>query len=192
MNRVEIKNEAKELLRGNIWNIWKPLLVIYLIELVISLIGNETFTLISGYLMIPLTIGYMAYILNIVRKQEFSIKKMFNFYHNILPILGVSILTSLIIFGGTLLFIVPGIIFLYMYAMVNYLLADGSFNVMDTLAKSKQMMKGYKMDYFIFNLSFVGWVLLSVVTLGIALIYFLPYYNLSQSLYYEKLRKLNP
>ena len=51
-------------------------------------------------------------------------------------------------------------------------------------------MKGYKADLFVFVLSFFGWFLLSMLTLGILLIWIIPYYQTAITIYYEKLRQI--
>ena len=63
--------------------------------------------------------------------------------------------------------------------------------LLNTLVKkSKEMMLGYKNDYFLFMLSFTGWILFSILTLGIGLIYVIPYITVCQALYYEELKKI--
>ena len=52
-------------------------------------------------------------------------------------------------------------------------------------------MNGYKWDYFVFQLSFIGWILLGVITAGIAYIFICPYINVATVLYYEELKKVN-
>ena len=51
-------------------------------------------------------------------------------------------------------------------------------------------MQGYKWDYFIFGLSFIGWILLIGFTFGIAMIWVMPFILIAQTLYYEELKKL--
>ena len=51
-------------------------------------------------------------------------------------------------------------------------------------------MKGYKADYFVFMLSFLGWILLGVLTLGILYIWLYPYMETAKILYYEKLKEI--
>ena len=50
-------------------------------------------------------------------------------------------------------------------------------------------MKGYKWDYFVFSLSFIGWYFLCVLTLGILFIWLIPYCNTAFAIYYEKLQQ---
>ena len=76
------------------------------------------------------------------------------------------------------------------YAFVTYLVVDTNISGNDALSKSREMMKGYKMDYFVFQLSFLGWYLLIPFTLGIILIWLEPYVLVANTLYYEKLKSL--
>lgn len=59
------------------------------------------------------------------------------------------------------------------------------------LKKSWSMMKGYKWNYLVFTLSFLGWILLSPFTLFILLIWLVPYMEVAIILYYEKLKDAN-
>ena len=91
----------------------------------------------------------------------------------------------------TLLFIIPGIIASFSYVMVVYLIAEDDIDGMNTLRKSANMMNGYKMDYFVFSLSFILWILSVIFTFGLTIIYVGPYITISQTLYYEELKKIN-
>ena len=80
------------------------------------------------------------------------------------------------IFLWTLLFIVPGIIKGYAYALVSYIIADDSnISSKDALKLSEEMMRGHKGELFVFGLSFIGWHLLAILTLGILEIWIIPY-----------------
>ncbi|HAN10427.1 MAG TPA: hypothetical protein DCP90_07420 [Clostridiales bacterium] len=72
------------------------------------------------------------------------------------------------------------------YVMVEYILAEKpELTWKQVLRLSKTMMKGQKTRFLLFNLSFIGWILLSGVTFGIALIWVLPYIQVAQVLFYE-------
>lgn len=91
----------------------------------------------------------------------------------------------------SILFIIPGIIAALSYSMVYMLYADDqSSTAMDYLDQSKELMHGYKWNYFVFGLSFLGWELLSVLTFGILLIWVLPYYTVAEVMYYDELKKI--
>ena len=88
-----------------------------------------------------------------------------------------------------LLLIVPGIIAAYSYSMTFYILADDpNISAIDALNKSKSMMDGHKMDLFLMSLSFIGWALLCILTLGIGLLWLIPYMNVSIAKFYQDIK----
>jgi len=201
MNRVEIKQEAKKILEDNIFNIWKPILVSMLFAFIYSLLliylgidENHEYYLFYEFIFslftIPLSVGEVYYMLNLVRKKDYEVKNVFKFYGDFVFVVCVNLLIGIIVFSGTILLIIPGIIASLMFVMTNYIIADGSSGSINTLRKSKDMMKGYKSDYLMFCLSFSGWIILSLFTFGIALIYVVPYVIISQVLYYDKLKQI--
>ncbi len=74
--------------------------------------------------------------------------------------------------------------------MTTYILADNELRPVETLKESWNLMKGYKLDYFIFNVSFIGWMILSFFSFGILAILVIPYIMTANTLYYENLLKL--
>jgi len=205
MNRVELKKRAKDFAFKNIGDIWKPSLVItlisFLITLFFSLIGIDEKSkygiyifLMIDVLLIPLSIGYINYLINLVNGKKLEIKdallSKYSIFGLIITVnLAVGIFTSL----WTLLFIIPGIIYAYKMSMVHYILADTVdeyTSYKDVINKSKELMDGYKLDYFIFELSFIGWELLVIITLGIAAIWVVPYINIANTMYYQELKKI--
>ena len=93
-------------------------------------------------------------------------------------------------FLWSLLLIVPGIVKFYAYAMTPYILIDNpELSANQAINLSKQMMKGHKLDLFILQLSFVGWVFLSIFTLGIGLLWVIPYMLTAQAAFYQDLKK---
>ncbi len=194
MNRVKIKEKAKKIIEKNIWNLWKPILIIWVIELLFGAFNTSnslrgfSVNLIISLIMSPMTIGLIVYTLNLLRNKKFNINDLFNQYKNFMPIILVTFVTAVFVIVWSTLFLIPGIVAAMSYSMVPYLMADGSKNVMETIKKSKEMMYGYKWNYFIFNLSFLPWILLIIATIGIASIYVVPYINVANAIYYEELK----
>jgi uncharacterized membrane protein len=91
----------------------------------------------------------------------------------------------------TLLLIIPGIVKTYEYRMIPYLLADFPEMTKDEVFRvSKQMMNGNKMDTFILDLSFIGWVILNAITLGIVGIFYTnPYIKATNAELYLTLKE---
>lgn len=206
MNRKEIKERAKDFAFKNKWNIWKPLLVIYLFSFMIGLlisilsvgfeINENAVTLLSSALeiaIIPAGIGYISYIIKLINGEFVEVKDaLLSKYKIILIIIGTSFIIGICTFLWSLLLIIPGIIYSYKVIMVNFILADTeeSLKCREVISTSKKMMDGYKFDYFVFTLSLIGWVLLSIITCGIALIWALPYITVAQTMYYLELKKI--
>lgn len=88
----------------------------------------------------------------------------------------------------SLLLVVPGIVKAHSYAMTNYLLKKNpELNGTQALTLSRKLMNGYKMEFFIFSMSFYFWNLLAAVTWGIAGFYVLPYVQTAQVLFFDQI-----
>ena len=114
----------------------------------------------------------------------------YGFKNNYMNIVKVMFLKDLYVFLWTLLLIVPGIIKSYEYMLVPYMLAeDSSLSSSEIFGVSKDMMMGNKMDAFVLQLSFIGWVLLSLLTCGILLVFYVnPYIYGSMAAMYVNIR----
>ena len=89
-------------------------------------------------------------------------------------------LRGIFLFLWSLLFIVPGIVKSYSYRMVPFLLADHpELSGTEAITLSRQMMNGHKWNAFVLDLSFLGWHILSILTLGLLGIFFVNPYQLS-------------
>ncbi len=223
MNRKEIKREAKEFAFKNKWNMWKPILVFMAIGFVFGLVTElmgigpkyafvedpqlgvilqntnpsiiyDILEIVLSIAMIPISIGYIWYILCLIRGHKIELKEMFTKYFKFtLKIFCVELVIGLLACLWSILFIIPGIIFAYKMAMSQFILADEvdeNTKVKAVMNKSKEMMDGHKMDLFVFQLSFIGWFFLVGITFGIAAIWVVPYYNVASTMYYEKLKAL--
>ena len=199
INRKALKASAKEKLNGNMWNVWKPLLVLMLAGFLGGLItacaeeGSALYFLLEtiiSFAIVPLTFGVFKYILDFVRGDNFDFDKLFDYYKsNIINILLLSFLVNLFIILWSFLFIIPGIIAALSYSMCTYIYVDGRHTEpMEVINASKSMTYGYKWDLFVFYLSFLGWMLLCLFIIPI--IYVIPYFEVSKAIYYDELKKI--
>lgn len=78
----------------------------------------------------------------------------------------------------------------YSYYMVPYILAENpKIKPLTAIRLSKEMMKGNKRKCFVYDMSFIGWKLLGVVTLGLLNIVFTtPYYIATMAEFYSEIR----
>lgn len=101
------------------------------------------------------------------------------------------ILTEIYTLLWTLLFIIPGIVKMYSYCLVPYILAENpNMKPNEAITKSRQMMDGNKMDAFVLSLSFIGWSILSTCTCGILGVFYVnPYIMQSFAEMYKQIKE---
>lgn len=193
MNRVEIKNFAKEKLSGNLGSIWKILIIALGISLastcVFSILFNKMdadfLDSLLGILMMPLGIGTTAFFISLIENENFEAKDLFKYYHDFVKIIGVTILMGLIIMLGYICFIIPGIILTLSYSLVPIILIKKpELGIVETLKYSREKMQGHKLDAFVLGLSFIGWAILGTLTVGILYIWLFPYMQLTFTKFY--------
>ncbi len=187
MDRAQIKDWAKKKIKGHVWEI---LIAIIITSLLTGLTVGQSakwedgkFIYHQGYqigaiLFCFVNVGFAAYMIKFVNDKERSYKELFDYYKDFVRIFVTQLLSGIFIMLWTLLLIVPGIIKAISYSLVNIILSDEKYkdlSYMDVLKKSETLMNGHKMDYFVLQLSFIGWHLLAILTLGILEIWIAPY-----------------
>lgn len=197
MNFIEIKEEAKKLTSKHILKFWKSSLLVFAssiaLAIILGIISGGVLAFITELLALPLYIGFISYILSLTRKEEVSLTDIFQDYKKIGLIVVTLIISYVFIIFGYILLIIPGIMIAFSLVMVGYLLADSKetsiSEAKNIIRESREMMNGYKLDYFIFELSFIGWHFLGAITFGIAYIYVIPYFTFANTLYYQRLKE---
>ncbi|MGG0288562.1 DUF975 family protein [Peribacillus butanolivorans] len=211
MRISELKREALLSLKGK-WGVAVSLmLLLFLINvilpIIVEVIGSGGFTqwfaqeetpvwsdifgTVLSIALIPLTIATTWFYLNIVRKGNPDIPEVFAIYKEgktSFKIIGASILQGIFIFLWSLLFIIPGIIKSLSYSQLFFLLKDHpQLTVLEAFSESKKRMKGLKWKYFLMHLSFIGWGILCMFTLGIGLLWLAPYAGTTMAAFYNEL-----
>ena len=93
------------------------------------------------------------------------------------------------IFLWSLLFIIPGIIKSYEYAIIPYILADdATISTNDAFKRAKVLMTGNKWRLFKLEFSFIGWGLLCCLTFGVGVLFLMPYLNAAMAEFYVELK----
>jgi uncharacterized membrane protein len=161
--------------------------------LVYSLIYGavSSFTGIGGLIVGgPLVIGYIAIILTIVRGGDAKIEQIFdNFSGRFVSNMALFVLQYLYTFLWTMLFIIPGIVKSYSYAMSYYIMCDNpEMGANEAITRSREMMNGHKWQLFCLRFSFIGWILLSILTFGVLMIFVAPYMQAAEAEFYENLK----
>ena len=194
--RVELKVEAKAQLEGKRGKGALIVLLMFLIGLIPSIIG---LFIESDSIYIALDIVFQIYIsllgigcflfyLSVRRNKEVSVNMLFSGYEYYLKGFLVILLVKIINIIGCILLIIPSIIFSFMYSQALYIYIENpEMGVIECLRTSRLAMKGHKIELFVLNLSFIGWILLSVLTLGILSLYVTPYIKTTLVNYYTDL-----
>ena len=147
-------------------------LIFYSFISVASILGI-LYTIFIGNVIVVGKNGY--FIKNHDENPELS--KIFKgFKGNYLNVVKIMFLMDLKTLLWLLLFIVPGLIKAYEYSMIPYLLAENpNLSASQAFSLSKQMTTGQKMDLFVLDLSFLGWIILGLICCGIGILFVLPY-----------------
>ena len=198
MIRSELKKNAKNQLKDNWILAIGVLIVCQLISYVPNILSMVSENLVFVGIVIPililaitgpLSIGQCKFFINLANKSNPKFSDLWYGFNNILKAIGVALLVGIIVFLGSLLFVIPGIIFAYRYSQVYYIMAENpDISVLDCLRESARIMKGHKMELFILELSFLGWIILTALTCGIAGLYVLPYYSATLANFYLEIK----
>lgn len=195
----ELRNDGYKDLEGR-WGNAVVLTIVYLLVAsgVSYLFGkiSENISLLSSILLFPMAWGYTTAFLDNTRGiagKPLDIANLWNGYKDFMRIAVTYLLTQIYIVLWTLLLIVPGIIKGYSYAMVPYILRDDpTISGNRAIELSMQMMEGNKMRLFTLHLTFIGWIVLACLTLGIGFLFVMPYIESTIANFYEELKGNTP
>ena len=147
--------------------------------------------LVALLVAVNLQYGFSVGILRFSRGRENTVNEMISagFKEDYGRVLGLMLLGGLFVFLWCLLLIIPGIIKAYAYIMAPYIAEDNpELDPIECLRRSEVLMYGHKMDLFILHLSFIGWILVGTITLGIGLLWVKPWMEMAQVKFYEELK----
>lgn len=135
--------------------------------------------------------GYCQYLLKQYDGQPGEVNDLFSQFHRFGDGFCLNLLQGLYIFLWTLLFIIPGIIAGYRYAMAPFIMVENpDMTASEAIEASKQMMDGHKLDLFCLDLSFIGWDFLNIFTLGIGSLWLNPYRNAAYAAFFRSFRRV--
>ncbi len=136
------------------------------------------------------TVGFCSYFLIIAQEGEARLGGLFTGFKRFWKSFSVYFLSNLFILLWLLLLIVPGIIAIFRYAMVYFIIADDEeCGPLEAMGRSKEMMKGNKWKFFCLHWRFFGWSLLATFfTFGLGYLWLTPYMQTSFSKFYEDIK----
>jgi len=180
---VNIEERATELF-GNLPTIVKTYLII-----AASTAGAINFVafILGGVVQL----GYAQYLLKQQDREVNSVKDLFSQFDRFSQGFLQAFLRGLYTFLWALLFVIPGIVKSFGYAMTPFLMAeDPNLTAKEAIKLSQERMMGHKGELLCLGLSFIGWSLLAALTGGIGNIFLNPYMNAAYAAFYRD--KISP
>lgn len=192
-NPIKTNSELRLTARNQLKGQWGITILICVVFAIITGLPNAieyAGPVISIILAGPFTLGIISCFIKLVRKERFKFENLFDGFKNFISSFILQLLVTLFVFLWSLLLVIPGIIAGYRYSMSFYILYDNpNIGAMEALDLSKEIMVGNKWRLFCLHLSFIGWALLSILTLGIGFLWLIPYMNTAVVNFYEGLKK---
>lgn len=196
----EYRAQAREALQ----NRWGEAAIVSLIILVAAMVISipsfmaewaGSITTVLSVLILPLQYAYYISLLERTRGGEeeltrFTLQYAINHAYANTRFLVAGLLVMLISMVLAIFTLgIGAIIVNYMYSMVPYLLHDyPELTPREAMKISREMMSGQKWNLFVLDLTFIGWILLSILTAGIGMIFVEPYMSTTRAAYYEDLK----
>lgn len=132
--------------------------------------------------------GYAVYLLKQYDRRDPQTNDLFSQFDHFGTGFCLKLLQTLFVVLWSLLLIIPGVIKGYAYAMAPFIMAENpEMTAREALNASEELMDGHKADLFFLDLSFLGWALLSILTLGIGDFWLNPYRNAAYAAFYRNL-----
>lgn len=180
---------ARHSLKGKWVFVAELTLLFFIVTILIQSSGKYLFFL--PMILLPLIgYGYSLSMLRLTRGQVVTFETLFaGFSQRFGTIFFAYLVTTIRTILWSLLFIIPGIIAAYSYSQTFFILADKeNIGALEAIEESKKRMKGNKWRLFLLGLSFIGWGILAIFTLGIGYIWLYPYIVSANAKFYDSIK----
>lgn len=181
-----MRARAWKSLEGTYWDLFLLSLIVVVIA---GAAGSFTMGALS-LLALPMTFALeVAFLVASRQKAAPKVETLFTVYRdNFKNAFLIPLLVGLFTYLWTLLFVIPGIIMGYAYSMAIFVSKDHpELTPMEAIRKSKELMRGHKWDLFVLDLSFIGWILLCILTCGLGIFFLLPYVEMAHAEFYREI-----
>lgn len=180
---AELKLRALSGPDGNFWTFAGAWLVL---SLVVNAAGSATCGIGSLVLAAPAAFGLVNLSLRAADHRRLDFADGFSGFNDFGRSLAWWCLVTLYVSLWSLLLVVPGIVKSFSYAMSPFLLVDHpEMGAAESIDESRRLMDGNKWRLFVLCLSFLGWGLLCILTLGILSFWLVPYMHTTLGAFYR-------
>ncbi len=188
------RDKAWEALRGK-WGMSAVMALVYmmvaetgvLVSCILPIVGP-----ITAYILfvIPMVMGMMFLFLDVSNGKDVEVTTLFETFKDYGRYVGGSALVFVYVLLWCMLLYIPGIIKMLSYSQTFYLMRENpELKGEEAIQLSMKMMKGHKWELFLLGLSFIGWGLLCIPTLGIGYFWLIPYMQTAHAEFYKELKK---
>lgn len=215
MNRALLKQDAKNAMSAANPHPVLTTLVFMVVSIAVTLVVNivsgifgftgalldsEAVSVFGGFVSVIVSLlitlllsavqfGYVVYSLKVFKHEDTGINELFAYFPMLLKIIGLTLWMELFIMLWSCLCIIPGIIAGLRYSQAFFILAENpDKGIRECVNESKELMSGRLWEFFVLQLSFILWLLLTMVTCGLAGLYVQPYMQITYAGYYLSLK----
>ena len=136
------------------------------------------------------SLGLARYNLNLIDGKEATVGQIFCHSSIWGKAVWLRLRMNIFIFLWSLLLIIPGIIKSYSYSMAGFIMSENpEMSAKEAMEVSMGMMKGNKWRLFCLQLSFIGWGILCIFTIGIGFLWLSPYMNAATAAFYDEVSR---
>lgn len=163
-----------------------------LVAVLLGLLSLSMVWLLVAYLIGSfVSLGLMRYNLDLIDGKEVHFGQIFSMSSLCGKALWLNIRTSIFTFLWSLCLIIPGIIKTYSYSMAGFIMTENpEMTAKEAMEVSMKMMRGNKWRLFCLQLSFIGWAILAIFTLGIGYLWLTPYVNAATAAFYDEISRV--
>lgn len=164
--------------------------------LLLNVVGNNGTVYVLGYMLLYVVLDEMFMIsliwfcMKLTREQDISASDiLIGFKEKQGKVFLLAILKGICIYIGLGFALVGALLPFYWFRFAENILKDEeTSNPVKAMGKSMKLMKGHYVELIKIDLSFLGWWILYICTLGIAGIYILPYTSTVYAEFYDYIR----
>jgi uncharacterized membrane protein len=183
------------------WYMFKENIMFFIVALIIPIIAviilfilaenvkglRPVFFLLIFILGVLFKMGFLNIFIKVTDEEKPDFKNLFSCYPLFIKFLAGTILYFLIVLGGLVLLIVPGVIWAIKYSFFPYFIIEGGLGPVDALKESAKITNGVKWDLFGFFL-ITGYIIqLGQLALLVGLFAAIPTVGLAYAYVYRRL-----
>ena len=173
INRRQVKLASRQLLKQATVSATAMIALYFSLQIILNLLGSLSgranipvlgtfFSILTMFMDVVLSAGFVLYCMAIRRGEHAEYATLFDGFSMVGKVMGLYFLETFFIAMWATLFLVPGIIAGYRYRFAIYnLLENPDLTIFQALELSKRQTMGYKMQCFLLDFSYLGWLVLA-------------------------------